>query len=98
MKTTIAILVLVLIAFFAVLVAGAHIQARGHIRALNHYREVCRPGVIAALEAYKADHGAYPDYLTNATTQYYTGLQQNVWFWEGYYYTNFGTNYYLKHF
>ncbi len=97
MKTAIAIVVVVLVAAFGILALG-EIHARGHIRALNNYRERCRPGVVAAIEAYKADHGAYPDYLTNATTQYYTGLQQNVWFWDGYHYTNFGTNYYLKHF
>ena len=64
----------------------------------REYLHENRPDVIAAIDAYHAANGHYPDALTNAVPRYYHGNQERVFFLKSYAYQNLGSNYHLKRF
>jgi hypothetical protein len=88
---------IVILPIIALVIFG-HLHLQTQDKAVERYLEQERPDILLAIEAFKADDGHFPDYLTNAVSRYYKGRQQQVFFLESYGYKNYGTNFFLKDF
>jgi len=64
----------------------------------REYLHTNRPDVVAAIEAYHAANGHYPDSITNAVPAYYHGNQVKIFFLQDYAYKTEGNSYYLRTF
>lgn len=91
--------VFISVGLFVLLFAVAlYNQNRSERQVEREYLQENRPGVVAAVEAYRAATGHYPDSLTNAILRYYHGDQEKILFLNAYHYKNLGTNFSLRRF
>lgn len=83
---------MILAAFLVGCIFVGLVHGRSARRVVVRYLQEHRPEVVSAIESYKAEHGKYPDRLTDVI------VLNKVEFIEQYEYSNYATNYSLKQF